>query len=231
MNVLVAFCKSSIGKKIIVAITGIALVGFVLAHMLGNLQIYLGPEQLNAYAHKLQSLGPLLWAARIGLLAIFVIHIAATISLARQNRAARPQRYAAETSVRCSFASRTMVLSGLIVACFVIYHILHLTVRVTDPAITQYLATPASRVDGNLNLYGMMILTFQNPWISGFYILGMVLLYMHLSHGVGSLFQTIGIRNVKTRNSIQTFSLVFAALIFIGNCSIPLSIWLGFIKL
>src|ERR1700742_1894087 len=132
-NPFAAFYQSSIGKKYIVAITALFLVLYVFGHLVGNLQIYMGPDRINAYAKFLHDLGPILWVVRVILIAAFVIHIVATIHLAQEYRLAKPQKYAVAGYQRSTVASRTMLVSGLIVLCFVIYHLLQFTLLVTDP--------------------------------------------------------------------------------------------------
>src|SRR5947208_15305101 len=133
VNIFAAFYRSSVGRKMIVAVTGVILILFVVAHLLGNLQIFLGPDWINGYSQHLRDLGPLLWAIRFFLLAAVVIHIYATIQLAIENRRARPEAYVVREYVKAKRASRHMVMSGLIVLAFIIYHLAHFTLRVTDP--------------------------------------------------------------------------------------------------
>src|SRR6266581_2541109 len=125
-------CHSSVGRKMIVAVTSVILILFVIGHLLGNLQIFLGPDWINSYSQHLRDLGPLLWAIRVFLLATVIVHIGVTIRLAIDNRRARPERYIERDYVKATFASRHMVMSGLIVLAFIIYHLAHFTVRVTD---------------------------------------------------------------------------------------------------
>lgn len=226
MNALVRFYQSSVGKKYIVALSGLALVGFVIVHMLGNFTIYLGPEVLNAYAHKLKSSGPLLWIFRIGLLAIFLLHVVNTIQLAKMNRKARPDRYAKKNKVQASTASLTMVISGTIIGAFVIYHLMQFTIGVTDPAYLQY-----RTADGHHDVFRMVVTAFSNPLVVFFYILAMALLCLHLSHGFASAFQSLGVRNNLVAPALRYASYGLAAIIFIGNSSMPLAILMGFITL
>ncbi len=149
----------------IVAVTGIILILFVIGHLLGNLQIFLGPDWVNGYAQHLRDLGPLLWVIRLFLLAAVVVHIYVTIQLAIENRRARPQAYVDREYVKATFASRHMVMSGLIVLAFIIYHIAHFTVRVTDPRFGLLKADPL----GHYDVYSMMVYGFQNYYVSGFY--------------------------------------------------------------
>jgi succinate dehydrogenase / fumarate reductase, cytochrome b subunit len=222
---LCRFWASSIGKKLVVAITGVMLVGFLLGHMTGNLLVYQGREDLNDYAYFLHHFlhGWGIWLARFGIIAAFVLHIIATISLTRQNRAARSSQYACETTVQASPSSRLMIWSGLTVIAFVIFHLFHFTVRV-DPALAS-LKDPAdpSRHD----VYGMLIAGFQNPLIVLFYLVSITLLCSHLSHGIASIFQTLGLRTEKTRVPIERLGLAISVLLWIGFLSIPLLIVTG----
>src|ERR1051326_475943 len=187
------FYHSSVGKKMIVAVTGIVLILFVIGHLLGNLQIYLGPEWINGYSQHLHDLGPLLWLIRIFLLATVIIHIYVTIRLAIDNRRARPEAYIQKHNVKATFASRHMVMSGLIVLAFIIYHLAHFTVRVTDRRFALLKLDPS----GHYDVYSMMVYGFQNPYVSAFYVIGLFLLTLHLSHGSSSFFQSLGFNNQK----------------------------------
>lgn len=224
-NPLWAFYQSSIGKKTTVAVTGLLLIVYVLGHLLGNLQIYLSAERLNIYAQFLQGLGPLLWLIRIGLLAVFLIHVVATVQLTLENSRAKPQKYAVPGYQRSTTASRTMIVSGLIVLCFIIYHLLHFTLQTTNPEFRE-LHDSAGRHD----VYRMVILGFQQPLISIFYVLGLFLLTLHLSHGFASVTQTLGINNRKLEGFISTGGQTLAWLVFAGYVSIPLSILLGIVR-
>src|SRR4051812_40855385 len=228
MNVVSRTRNSSLGKKYIMALTGLALVGFVVAHLLGNLQIFLGPEALNRYGDFLQTTPELLWPARIALLVLVVLHIVAAIALTRENRAARPIPYAHYEVVAASYASRTMFMSGVIILVFIIYHLLHFTVQVEQINFTGQnfvtLHDPQQRHD----IFRMMVLGFSNIWVSGFYILGMALLCLHLSHGVSSMFQSLGWKNRFYGPFLDQFARVAAVAIFLGYSSIPVAILLGY---
>jgi succinate dehydrogenase / fumarate reductase cytochrome b subunit len=218
VTALSSFYRSSVGKKMIVAVTGVVLIAFVVGHLLGNLQIFLGPEWVNSYAEHLRELGPLLWLIRAFLLVNVLVHIFFTISLAIENRRARPVRYKKKDHIKATFASRSMALSGLILLAFILYHLAHFTVRVTDPRFLLLKADP-------LNRYG-----FQNPFVSGFYILGMFLLALHLSHGTSSFFQSLGLNDEKLTPRLATAGRVFAWLIFIGYTSIPVAVLFHLVK-
>jgi succinate dehydrogenase / fumarate reductase cytochrome b subunit len=210
----------------IVAITGIVLIVFIIGHLLGNLQIFLGPEWVNSYAEHLRSLGPLLWMIRIFLITIFIVHIFYTISLAIENRRARPVHYRQKDNIKATLASRSMAISGLIVLIFVLYHLAHFTVRVTDPRFLLLKADPLNRYD----VYSMMVYGFQNVYVSAFYILGLFLLTLHLTHGTSSFFQSLGLNDQKLTPRLATAGRVLAWLIFIGYTSIPVAVLLHFVK-
>ncbi len=210
----------------IVALTGIILILFVVGHLLGNLQIFLGPDWINGYAQHLRDLGPLLWLVRIVLLATVIIHIYVTIRLAIDNRRARPEAYVQKHHVKASFASRHMVWSGLIVLAFIVYHLAHFTVRVTDPRFALLKNDPL----GHYDVFSMMVYGFQNPYVSTFYVIGLFLLTLHLSHGSSSFFQSLGLNNQKLTPRLAFGGRVFAWLLFIGYTSIPIAILLGLIK-
>ena len=224
MNLFARAYRSSLGKKYIMAITGFLLFLFVIVHLLGNLQVYLGPEPMNAYAALLKSRPALLWTARAGLFVIAVLHIVSALQLAAENKAARPQHYA-EGKPIATVASRTILVSGLIIFAFIVYHLMHFTVGITNPDLME-LHDPL----GHHDVYRMTVEGFKNPWVSAFYIVSMILLCLHLSHGVSSLFQSLGIRRKATVALINRFAQASAILVLIGNCSIPISILAGVVK-
>ncbi len=216
-----ALWSSSIGKKYIVAITGIVLVLFLAGHLTGNLLIFVGREAFNEYAEFLHGAlhGAGVWIARVVLLVTLVLHVAATIALTRQNRTAR-KSYEFENTIQASKSSRIMILSGLTILAFVVFHILHFTVR-TDSELARL---------GANDPYGMVIVGFQNFWVVLFYIIAMSLLCSHLVHGVGSIFQTLGLRTKKSEGIIHQASLVYSFGIWAGFISIPLAIFIGIVK-
>src|SRR5580704_16494255 len=224
-NPLIAFYQSSIGKKYIVAVTALLLILYVLGHLLGNLQIYMGQDRINAYAKFLHDLGPILWVVRIILIAAFLTHIVATIQLAQENRLAKPQKYAVTGYQRSTMASRTMIVSGLIVLCFVVYHLLQFTLQVTDPEFREVHDSL-----GRHDVYRMLILGFRHPLVSLFYVIALFLLTTHLSHGFASVIQTLGINNRKVANLVSTGGQILAWVVFAGYISIPVTILLGIIR-
>ncbi|MGJ8678635.1 MAG: succinate dehydrogenase cytochrome b subunit [Akkermansiaceae bacterium] len=221
---LCQFWHSSIGKKIVVALTGAFLVFFLAGHLVGNMLIFQGSEDFNHYAEFLHGMahGWGIWVARILILVALVLHVVATIQLVRANKAARPSRYQKEAHMVAPKSSRMMIWSGLTVLAFFVFHILHYTVR-TSPDL-KLLA------DYKQN-WAMTILGFQNIPVVLFYMLSMALLCSHLSHGVGSIFQTLGLRSKKSAGAIAAFSKAYSAVIFIGFISIPIAVcFLGFGK-
>jgi succinate dehydrogenase / fumarate reductase, cytochrome b subunit len=225
MRTLFRIYHSTLGKKYLMAVTGLALFVFVIAHMIGNLQIFLGREPLNAYAVFLKSKPALLWGARLGLLAVTALHIVSAVQLVRRNRAARPVKYAVGKPPISTIANRTLILSGLIILAFIIYHLLHFTLGVTNPEDFA-LRDPLNQHD----VYGMVVAGFSNPLVSAFYIAAMALLCLHLSHGVSSMFQSLGIRNNVYDRSFDRFAKTAAAIIFIGNSAIPVAVLAGLVK-
>jgi succinate dehydrogenase / fumarate reductase cytochrome b subunit len=240
MNLINGLFKSSLGKKLIMALTGGGLFLFVIGHLLGNLQVFLGPEVINAYGHFLQSKPELVWSARLGLLAMVGLHIWSAIKLSAENKAARPQNYTGDPApVVATYASRTMLMSGLIVGAFIVYHLLHFTVK--TPAV-NFVSNPATRDFGtlvdlrpgapihSLDIYRMMITGFQVPLVSIFYLVAMALLCLHLSHGVSAMFQSVGLKNKAWGPRIHWFAKIAAVAIFVGYASIPLSVLTGILK-
>lgn len=225
MQKALTLTQTGIGKKALVAITGAILFGFVIGHMVGNLQVFLGREHLNQYAELLHSLPKALWAVRIVLLASVVTHITLTIQLAMQNRGARHNRYRmtadlAQQSPIERYARKTMVLSGLVVATFIAFHLAHLTLGA--PVVPGY---EFQRTD----VYGNVIHAFRNPAISGFYIVANALLGLHLFHGAHSFLQSLGARSARFYDRTRTIAVAFAVVVSLANVSMPLAILAGLV--
>ena len=214
------FWASTVGKKIVMAVTGAVLFGFVIAHLAGNLQVFEGPAKLNAYGAFLHSIGELLWPARIVLLVCVGLHIVATVQLALRKNAARPVGYSRKQSVNSTYASRTMYWSGPIVLAFIIFHLLHLT--------AGYIVPGAAYIPGDV--YHNVVSGFQVWWVSVAYIVAISLLGLHLRHGLWSMFQTVGIHQPQFTAFFKTAALVIALLIVLGYISIPISVLLGLVK-
>lgn len=218
--------KSSIGRKFIVALTGLVLVLFLAGHLAGNLLVFAGREAFNDYAqflhHALHGAG--VWIARISLLAATTLHVAATISLTRENKAARTP-YAHQATIQASKSSRIMIWSGLTILAFIIFHLLHFTVQAGSDFSSyvdqqHYDLTKETRHDA----WRMVIVGFSNPLVVLFYVIAMTLLCSHTSHGVGAMFQTLGFRSRKAAPFITAISKGYALLIWLGFISIPLAI-------
>src|SRR5947199_6589304 len=204
------FWQSSVGRKMIVALTGIVLILFVIGHLLGNLQIFLGPDWINSYAQHLRDLGPVLWMIRGILLITVLLHIYFTILLAIENRRARPDRYKKKENVKATWASRHMAISGLVVLAFIIFHLLHFTGHNFNARFPLLKADPLNRAD----VYSMMVYGFQDIYVSAFYLVGLFLLTLHLTHGSSSFFQSLGLNNKNIAPRLATAGRIFAWLMF-----------------
>ncbi len=216
---LCALWSTSIGKKWLVAITGLGLVLFLLGHLAGNMLIFRGAKDFDEYAKMLhESLhGAGIWIARIGLLTIVTIHIVATISLTRKNRQVSPN-YQHNATIQAKKSSLIMIWSGLTILAFIIFHILHFTVRTDAELAGLALTSP----------HAMVIKGFQSLPVVIFYIIAMTLLCSHASHGVQSMFQTLGLRSKKSAPLIDAISKGYALLVWLGFISIPIAILCGF---
>lgn len=217
--------QSSIGKKALMAVSGLVLLGFVIAHLLGNLQIFLGPEAINAYAVKLRHYGALLWVARGVLLLALLLHVWTSIQVTVENRRARGGRYAVYRPGVTGVAARSMMLTGVLLLSYIAYHLLHFTFRTVHPELVH--ATDAL---GRHDVYRMMVRSFQDPGISAAYVAGMAALCLHLSHGFGSAFQTLGLNTERTIPLTTALSRLLAGLIFLGYTSIPAAVLLGRVR-
>jgi len=217
--------KSSIGAKALMAVTGIIMVLFVIGHMLGNLQVFLGPEHLNSYAAFLQSLGELLWAIRAVLLLALLAHIWAAYRVVQMSKQARPIAYQQRKDIATSFAARTMWVSGILLFLFIVYHVLHFTVGAIDPAGSY----GAHDAEGNHDVYAMVIGGFQHWPTTAIYTVAMVILALHVSHGASSLLQTLGLRKPGNASGYDKVGPALAVILLIGNLSMPLSILAGLI--
>lgn len=215
----------SISKKALMAITGLLLSGFIFAHIGGNLTIYLGPDALNAYGAKLRNLGPLLWVARGGLLVLFVTHLFLAISLTLENRKARPVPYHCHEMKETSIAARTMMLSGLVLLCFLLYHLSHFTLHWTHPSFSHLYDS-----EGRHDVYKMVILGFQSPLIAAAYVASMAALCIHLSHGLASLPQSLGLNRAEWVPCLEKMAKGVSLLIFIAYSSIPISVLMGWLQ-
>jgi succinate dehydrogenase / fumarate reductase cytochrome b subunit len=200
------------------AVSGLILFGFLIAHMLGNLQVFLGREVMNHYAETLRANPPLLWTARIILLVMVVLHVWASIQLALLKKEARPVGYVKAGNVQASYASRTMLWSGPIILVFVIFHLLHLTTGTVHPNFVA------------LDAYDNVVNGFLVIPVSISYIVAMILVGMHLSHGVWSMFQSLGFSHPRYTPMIKTFASVFSWVLIAGFISVPIAVLAGLVR-
>jgi succinate dehydrogenase / fumarate reductase cytochrome b subunit len=218
--------NSMVWKKFLMAVSGAVLFGFVVAHLVGNLQIFLGQDAINRYGNFLQNTSELLWPARIFLILMVLTHIVTSIQLTLAANSARPVAYTQKEYIKATLASRTMMYSGSLVLAFIVYHLLHFTFLKIHPQYSHLMDAK-----GRHDIYSMMILSFQQPLICVAYILPIFFLCAHLSHGISSMFQSLGINTLKTRPFLSAWGARLAWLIFIGYALIPLSCLLGWVKL
>ncbi len=216
---------SSIEKKALMAATGLVLIGFVIGHLAGNLLIFFGPSAINGYARHLEEWWFFAWTVRSILIAAFLLHVLMAVWLSLDNRAARPVGYAMKQSLRTTYAARTMMVSGVLLTVFIAYHLLHFTFRVTHPAISHL-----TDAEGRRNVYAMVVLSFQDPYLVIGYVASMGLLCAHLSHGLGSFLQSLGLNNERLLPVLTRTGRLLAWALFIGYAAIPTSILLGWLK-
>jgi succinate dehydrogenase / fumarate reductase cytochrome b subunit len=229
------------------ALSGLVLVGFVVGHLVGNLQVFQGPDHLNGYAAFLHNLGPLLWLARIGVVVAVLVHVWAATVLTIENKVARgPEQYGIRHTIRATLSSRTMRMTGYVVFAFLLYHLAHFTLGVggnltevgsfkgnipqyalqSDYRVAGLVAVPASV--GNVDdVYNMVVLGFQNPIVSIFYVIAVGLLSMHLLHGFDSAFQTLGLRSGRWASGLRVVTVLFCTVYFLGNLAIPGAVLIG----
>lgn len=220
---------TSVGGKVLVAITGLALTLFVIAHLLGNLLLLAGPEAINAYAAMLKGNKEILWAMRLGLLAVFVIHIVFSLGLNLRSRKARPVGYAYERTVQASVASRTMVLTGLVIFAFVLYHLAHYTLGIAggatvDGKTVNFLELHDPADLHKHDVYRMVVYGFRNPVVAAIYIVAQVLLILHLSHGVASALQTLGLNVPRSQRAFTRLGWAIALFVGGGNILLVLAV-------
>jgi succinate dehydrogenase / fumarate reductase, cytochrome b subunit len=219
MSRLQQFFGSTIGLKMVMAVTGVVWIGYVIAHMLGNLQIFVGREAINDYSKFLHDSPGLLWSARAVLLVSLIAHVAAYLKLTRTNLAARPQPYARRRDVATSFAARSMAWTGPLLLFFIVYHVLHLTLRVT----------PDVALDAH-DVYSNLVNSFRIPWLVALYAAGMTFLGLHLFHGAWSFFQTLGANHPQWNPLRRRFAILVAVVVVGGFLAVPFSILAGIVR-
>lgn len=225
MSWIVNFYRSAVGKKAVMAVTGVFLFGWIFAHMVGNLKVFMGPEHFNEYAAWLRTMGApamphsvALWLVRALMVIAIYLHIDSATKLTLMNRRARPTAYQRKDFVVASYASRTMRWGGVIILLFIIYHLLHLTFGTVHPSF----------VEGDP--YHNVVAGFQVWWVAAFYIVAQLALGLHLFHGLYSMFDSVGFNHVKFNSWRRLFATAFAVVIAAGNISIPLFILLGWVR-
>lgn len=252
---MLQFLRSTVLSKIVMATTGILLLLFIIGHLLGNLQIYLGPDAYNTYAHFLKSIGEILWIVRIVLFISLVLHIITSLYLSALNNNAKPVKYQVINYAKAKINSRSMLVTGIMIFAFVTYHLLHFTFGVTNPehfASRELKVQKAFVLPGDLpaekikempadcfvqqnilterhDVYKMVVLGFRNPFISLAYIVGVVLLGFHLSHAIKSCFHTLGVTGPKFTPWMERCSNIFSVIITLLYISIPITILLGLV--
>ena len=227
-NRLMALWRTVIGKKVVMAVTGLVLVGFVIGHTLGNLKIFAGPNEINAYSQFLRevgspalSYGQLLWLVRIVLLICVTLHITAAIQLTRMSWAARPIGYTVKRDIETTFAARVMRWAGVLLVAFVIFHLLHLTGGVVGFRAGQF---------KDLAVYQNVVAAFAVWPIAVFYIVAMGALCLHLDHGIWSMLQTLGWNTARNEATLQIISRAIAIVVFLGFISVPLAVVTGWVR-
>jgi succinate dehydrogenase / fumarate reductase cytochrome b subunit len=231
---LIDLYSTAVGKKYVMAVTGISMMGFVLFHMIGNLKMYAGAADLNHYAHFLQTLlyplapkGVVLWILRGGLITMLFLHLHAAWSLTRLNRQARPVKYQSARDYQiANFASRTMRWSGIIVLSFIVWHLLDLTFGVTNAHVGTMVMDHGEEIK---DVYGSVVYTFDRIPVALFYVIANILLGIHLFHGSWSIFQSMGWNNPRFNKWRRAFATGFAAVVVIGNVSFPVAAMAGIV--
>jgi succinate dehydrogenase / fumarate reductase, cytochrome b subunit len=215
---LVAFWRSTIGKKAVMAATGLVLIAFLISHVASNLTVFQGPEKINAYAAFLRSLGPALWVARAILLIAAVLHIVAAVQLTRAKRVARPDGYAVYRPQISTFASRSMRVGGALLLVFIVYHLLHFTTGTVHPDFRPG------------DVHWNVLRGFRVWWVSAFYLIAMIALGLHLFHGTWSSFRTLGLSRASDDPMQRRAATVLAIALWLGFSAIPLAVLAGVLR-
>ncbi len=222
---LLTFYRSTIGKKVIMAVTGLVLVAFVVGHMAGNLQVFIGADKMNAYAAFLKSTGELLWIVRLGLLGAVLLHITMALQLTRVAARARPTDYQKRQPQVSTVASRTMRWGGVLLLVFIVFHILHFTTGNAYPA-----ASTAGSAFSHTDVYGNVINAFRVWWVTAIYVVAMLFLMLHLFHGAWSSMRTLGLSKPSQHPLHRRISTAIALVVWLGFTAVPVAVFLGVIK-
>jgi len=210
-----------VGRKIIMAITGLAMSFYVLTHLLGNMSFFSGPDGINAYAKMLHSLGPLLWVVRLSMVAALGLHMAFGILLTLENRTSRAQPYAVKKHLSATAAGKNMIWTGLLIGLYLCYHLLHFTVQVIAP---EFSASRNLDSLGRPDVFSMIMQSFRNTVVSVVYVVSMAAVGLHLSHGLQSMVQTFGLNNERTLQAMVKIGAAAALVLFLGYAAIPVGI-------
>jgi len=215
--------SDSIGRKAVMAVTGLLMVLFVVGHLLGNLSIFAGPDGINAYAEKLRELAPIVWGTRIVMGISVILHVVLSIQITMENSAAKPEKYAVARSLRATFASKNMIWTGVLIGAFVGYHLLQFTFRVTPNLVLQEDAL------NRFDVFTMVVTSLQTTFIALIYIVAMVSLFLHLTHGIQSTFQTLGLSNSVLLPRYGVAGKLLSGIFLVGYGAIPVLILVGFL--
>jgi succinate dehydrogenase / fumarate reductase cytochrome b subunit len=218
MNMVARFWHSSIGKKAVMAVTGLMMIAFLIGHMLGNLQVFAGPSKINEYAAALRALGPLLWLVRIGLLVALVLHVVAAFQLTQLKQTARPAGYAEREPQVSTFAARTIRWGGVLLLVFIVLHLLHFTFGTIHPAFDAK------------DVYGNLVAGFDIWWVAVLYVVAMVGLGLHLYHGTWSSIRTLGLTRPSTNPFRRRAAAVLAWVLYLGFSLVPIAVIAGIIR-
>jgi succinate dehydrogenase / fumarate reductase cytochrome b subunit len=226
MRRVIGLYRTSVGKKFFMAVSGVILIGFLIAHMIGNLKVFMGAESFNHYAEYLREVGyPILphkaglWIFRIVLLGAVGIHMLSALQVYLQSRPARGGKYKKEDDLSFSYASRTMRWGGLIILAFVVYHLLHFT---TGDAHPEFIVGDA---------YRNVVIGFQNPWVIGAYVVALVMVTFHVYHGLWSAFQTVGANHPRYNPYRRPLALILAGVLLLGFLTVPVGVMTGTVTL
>lgn len=213
--------SDSIGRKIVMAVTGLIMVLFVVGHLLGNLSIFNGPDGINAYAEKLRALAPVLWGTRVVMVISVVLHAVLAVQITLENNAANPTRYAVQRNLRATFSGKTMIWTGLILAAFIVYHLAQFTLHLTPGLVL------GDDAKGRFDVFGMVVQQFRLVPVAAIYVVGMIALFLHLKHGIQSTFQTLGWSNATLLPKYGLVGKALAGILLVGFGAIPLLILAG----
>lgn len=217
-NAIARFWASSIGKKAVMAVTGLIMIAFLISHVLANLQVFAGPLKINDYAATLRKLGPLLWLARAGLLLALVLHVVAAFQLTRRKQLARPVGYVDKDSQISTFAARTIRWGGVLLLVFIVLHLLHFTFGTIHPAFDAR------------DVYGNIVAGFDIWWVVALYLAAMVGLGLHLYHGTWSSIRTLGLTRPSTNPFKRRAAAVLAWALYLGFSIIPIAVLAGIVR-